>query len=150
MANIFGVTTVDVSGQVHNLSITPSSSPTIAAVEDMIDYYAADMAREASVVGIDTSSFSSGTDEYTYAKSALIAAVCGEVLVSRNRGNAESGKFYTEKYRRYISVLRKRPQVQEDTGEGPNLARSIISADNPNKRTFSNIILGDIINGGVL
>jgi hypothetical protein len=150
MAQDFNVTTADVSAQVHNLDITPKSSPTMTAVQDMIDFYAAEIAREADVVGIDTSSLASGTDEFTYGRQALIAAVAGEVLVSKNRGNPDSGKFYTDKYRRYISNLRKRPQVQAETGEGPNLSRSILDDANPNERVYRNRIVGGIICGNSL
>lgn len=119
----FGVTVDDIRAAVHNLSITPSSSPTISQVEDYIQYAGAEISSEAEAAGISASGLTATDSAYVLLKKALINKVAADILVARNRGEAEAGQYYLDAYLRAIDTLRRFPQrIEEDSEAGPDLA----------------------------
>lgn len=151
--NTLGVSVDDIRGAVHNLTISPNSSPTITQVEDYIQYAAAEVSSEAAASGIDVSGLVSTTSEYVLLKKAIINKVAADILVARNRGDASSGQYYLDAYLRIIDTIRKYPQrVQEDSQNGPDLASYVeqqTSAQLDNIAWYGTIS-GKIYSGGSL
>jgi hypothetical protein len=108
--NTFGITPSDISAQVHNLTISTSSSPTTAQVEDYIQFAAATVASEAAAAGIGVDGLVATSSEYVLLKKAVISKVTADVMVARNRGDAAAGAYYLANYQSVIETLRKLPQ----------------------------------------
>jgi ATP sulfurylase len=123
----FGITAGDIQGIVSNLVINASSSPTITQVGDMIEQVSAEVQAESRNVGISTTAIiDSTTPEYQMLKRMVIYKVAGEILISRNRGDENSGKYYIDRFLDLRETIRKRPQVvEDDTQNGPDLASYI-------------------------
>ena len=149
--NTFNITPADISAQVHNLSITPSSSPTTTQVEEYITYAAAEIASEAQASGIGVSGLEETDSAYMLLKKAVINKVTADILVARNRGDVNAGAYYMENYRSAIDTLRRMPQrVQDDANDGPDLAHYIEQGDDDVKDiAFYNSIPGRIVLGGL-
>ena len=81
----FGVDVDDIRAAVHNLSITPSSSPTISQVEEYIQFAGAEISSEAEAAGISASGLTSTDSAYVLLKKALINKVAADILVARTR-----------------------------------------------------------------
>lgn len=148
----FGVTVDDIRAAVHNLSITPSSSPTISQVEDYIQYAAAEVSSESEAAGISASGLTSTDSAYVLLKKAVINKVAADILVARNRGEAEAGQYYLDAYLRAIDTLRRFPQrIEEDSENGPDLAYFIeqqTSAELADIQWYDSIA-GKIYQGGM-
>jgi len=119
--NTFGLSTGDIAGMVQNLTINASSSPNITAVTDMILLAASEVEREASVVGIDTQSYTDPLEStYQILRRMVSYKVLAELLVARERGNPAAGDYYIKRYDDLRGHLRVRPSVVAQTGEGPD------------------------------
>jgi hypothetical protein len=124
--NTFNVTPADISGQVHNLSINPTSSPNTTQVENMINLAASIVASEADAAGIDVSGLDSTSSTYYLLANAVINKVVADLLVGRNRGDAAAGAYYLENFKIAIDTLRRYPQrVQTNPNAGPDLAEYV-------------------------
>ena len=154
MADIstLGVTVADVSAQVHNLTINEASSPTTTQVEDYIVFAAAEVASEAQAAGIDVSGLVETDSAYMLLKKAIISKVTSEVMVARNRGDMESGRYYLDNYLRVMETLRRYPQrVETDTVNGPDLATFVEQTTSQQQQDIAwyGTIAGRVFLGGL-
>ena len=149
--NTFNITPADISASVHNLSITPSSSPTLDQVTDYITYAAAEIASEAQAAGISVSGLEETDSAYMLLKKAVINKVTADVMVAKNRGDAAAGEYYMANYKAAVDTLRRMPQrVQEDTDNGPDLFSYVEQgSDEIGDVEFYNTIAGRIVLGGL-
>jgi hypothetical protein len=112
----------DIRGAVHNLSITPSSSPTETQVLEYIEFAAAEINAEAIAAGIAVSGLVNTDPAFMLMKKAIINKVASDILVARNRGDATAGQYYLDNYLRIVETLRKFPQrIEADSEAGPDL-----------------------------
>jgi len=118
----YGLTTADIRGQVHNLKITTTTSPTTSQVEENITLVSAQVQNEAAAVGINAEGLSDGEADYAVLKKAVIYKVCGELLIARNRGDGDDGAYYIQEYDKLMESVRLRPQRISDSDAGPDLA----------------------------
>jgi len=150
--NTFGITTADVSGQVHNLTISPTSSPTDAQVTDMIEQNAALLTMELQAAGITAAGLTDTTDAtYVLCKRGIINKTVSDVLVARNRGEAGAGAYYMANWDRLIETVRQYPQrVENQSEQGPDLAEFIAQgAADLQDSPFYSSISGKIVIGGL-
>jgi hypothetical protein len=111
--NTFGVTPAVVAARVHSLSISTTSGPDTAAIEDVIDEVASWVSDECDAMGIDAESAtdSGGTETlYKQLRSAIIYGVADQVLLARSRGSLPADRAYKVQYDETIERIRKRPQ----------------------------------------
>lgn len=118
----YGLTTADIRGQVHNLKITTTTSPTTSQVEENITLVSAQVQNEAAAVGINTEGLSDGEADYAVLKKAVIYKVCGELLIARNRGDGDDGAYYIQEYDKLMESVRLRPSRVSVKDSGPDLA----------------------------
>jgi hypothetical protein len=149
--NTFGVTPSDIAAQVHNLTISPSSSPTTSQVEDYITYAAATVASEAAAAGIGVDGLEATSSEYILLKKAVISKATADIMVARNRGDIAAGAYYYENYKQVVQTLRDIPQrVAVDSSAGPDLASFVEqSADDLRDIPWYSTISGKIFTGGM-
>ena len=127
----------DIRGAVHNLSITPSSSPTETQVLEYIEFAAAEINAEAIAAGIAVSGLVNTDPAFMLMKKAIINKVASDILVARNRGDATAGQYYLDNYLRIVETLRKFPQrIEADSEAGISLNKL-----QPSFRTFNGIVL---------
>lgn len=127
--NIFGLSYTDVSQSVQNLTINAGSSPTSTWVDQIINFSAAEFAREASYVGIDVDGLTAGDADYILCKQAILYKSIAETLIARERGNTAAGEYYISRYDRLIDILRKRPSTISSGGDGPDRTFFISESD---------------------
>ena len=141
----------DIRGAVHNLSITPSSSPTEIQVLEYIEFAAAEINAEAIAAGIAVSGLVNTDPAFMLMKKAIINKVASDILVARNRGDATAGQYYLDNYLRIIETLRKFPQrIEADSEAGPDLLDYIpqqTTAQLQNIQWYSTIT-GKVFQGG--
>jgi len=149
--NLFGITPSDISAQVHNLTISDSSSPTTTQVEDYIQFAAATVASEAAAAGIGVDGLDATSSEYILLKKAVISKATADIMVARNRGDAAAGAYYLENYKSVIETLRKLPQrVVDNSSAGPDLADYVEqSASDLKDLPWYSTISGKIYVGGL-
>lgn len=151
--NTFGVVIADIKGQIQNISIRTDTSPSIADVQDSIEFAAAELETECAAAGISTQDLTTPTAAtYLVLKKALIYKVAGELVIARNRGNSEDGAYYLARYDRILDTIRKQPQrVETDTQRGPDLAKLIDqSSEEYIGSQFAGSMTGKLISGGTL
>jgi len=148
--NEFGITPTIVSSQVQNLSISDSTSPNTSAVLEMITLAAAEVEREASVVGIDTQGYDDdGTATYLILRRMVLYKVLGELLVARER-DPTAGAYYIGRFDDLRDRLRVRPSVVADTESGPDrLSYLDLEGDKVYDQAFYRTIAGKTILGGL-
>ena len=149
--NEFGITVGDISGKVHNLTLSDKSSPTSAQVEEMISFASAVIASEAEAAGIGVSGLDPTSSTYFLLKSAVINKVVADVLVGRNRGDAAAGEYYLQNWQAAIDTLRRFPQrIQVDSESGPDLAEYVDqSATELKNIEWYGTIPGKLFQGGL-
>ena len=150
--NTFGITVADISGQVHNLRIDASSSPTEAQVDEMIQQNAALLAMELQAAGITAAGLVDVTDAtYVLCKRGIINKTVSDVLVARNRGEAAAGAYYMANWDKLIETVRQYPQrVESQDTQGPDLAAFIAQgAGDLQDIPFYSSISGKIVIGGL-
>jgi hypothetical protein len=144
----FSILPADISARLHNTVFSLATSPTSTTIQSIIDENASLVCGEALASGIDATSISAGTQEYTNLKAAVIYKTVGDYLVLEQRGKLEAGTYYYEQYKTMIQTIRNRPQAIEITGIGPNLTK-LVSTITPSLDVFPSTILGKIVRGGL-
>jgi hypothetical protein len=150
----YGIDTDDIKAQVTNLRINSASSPSTAQVTENISLVCSQVQQEAAAVGIITTGLTAGDADYEVLKKACIYKITGELVIAKNRGDADSGKYYIERYDKLMDSVRRRPDRIKVDEVGPDLATfvdeihdSTISCVGP---LFCNTIPGRIIVGNSL
>jgi hypothetical protein len=148
--NTFGVTPATVAARIQNLTISTTSDPSYATVEEVIGEIASQLEDECAAMGIDASSAvdSGGTATlYKQIRAALIYGVADSVLTARRRGTGEIERPYKVLYDETIDRIRRRPQtVSAESGVDVTVN---LGAPEYARQTFVPGLPGKILRGGL-
>lgn len=145
--NTFGVTVNDVKGRVHSLGIAVATSPNTTDVTAMIVQAASEIAGECFASGITVDGMEDTSAEYMILKNAVLNKTVADLLVARQRGG--DAPYFIRLYEKAIAgIIRRRPQVLNQTDAGPNKMKSVLEMPDADLATFNDSIVGKIVNGG--
>jgi len=151
--NTFGVTPTELQEVVTNLTITSSTSPSTAEVQNLIEYAAAELDLEGEATGINLQGLSDPTDRmYLLYKRALIYRAVADVLTAKNRGNPEAGLYYMGLHDKLLDNIRKHPDrvAARSANQGPERLKYLDYDDIQDNERFVASTLGKLVIGNSL
>jgi hypothetical protein len=148
--NTYGVTPAIIAGRVQGLTISATTTPSQATVEDMIEECAEHLASELVNIGFDPTDLPSTQTPYNTLRAALIYRVAYLILVGRDRAQEGIAQSYKVAYDELMATIRVRPARVVGPSDAPDSVRSpVLEPDLAASTARAATLAGRIIRGGL-